>query len=119
MHYKLCEVGLTFGCKTTDAAPATNQTSFFKSISVEYSHSHPTLYVVHGRAKAVLSGPNSTEPNLFHYRETTYRLVQKKGTVLQLLLSTSMAWPAVAGQKFSRNLAPFLLLNPVQGWMTV
>ena len=28
---------------------------------------HPTLYVVHGRAKPVLHGPNSTEPNLFHH----------------------------------------------------
>ena len=39
-----------------------------------------------------------------------YRLVQKKGTVL---LSTSLAWLAAAGQKLSLNLAPFLLLNPV------
>ena len=39
-----------------------------------------------------------------------YRLMQKKGTVL---LSTSLPWPAVAGQKLSHNLAPFLLLNTV------
>ena len=39
-----------------------------------------------------------------------YRLVQKKGTVL---VSTSLAWPAAAGQKLSLKLAPFLLLNPV------
>ena len=31
-------------------------------------------YVVHGRAKPVLYGPNSTEPNLFHHGETAYRV---------------------------------------------
>ena len=31
-------------------------------------------YVVHGRAKPVLRGPNSTEPNLFHDGGTTYRV---------------------------------------------
>ena len=36
--------------------------------------SHPSLYVVPGRAKPVLRGPNSTEPNLFRNRETTYRV---------------------------------------------
>ena len=36
--------------------------------------SGPTLYVVHGRAKPVLRGPNNTEPNLFHHGETTYRV---------------------------------------------
>ena len=36
--------------------------------------------------------------------------MQKKGTVL---LSTSLAWLAAAGQKLSRNLARFILLNPV------
>ena len=29
---------------------------------------------VHGRAKPVLHGPNSTEPNLRHHGETTYRV---------------------------------------------
>ena len=33
------------------------------------------MYVVHGRAKPVLSGPNSTDPNLFHHGEHTYRVV--------------------------------------------
>ena len=32
----------------------------------------PTLDVVHERAKPVLCGPNSTEPNLYHHGETTY-----------------------------------------------
>ena len=31
------------------------------------------MYVDHGRAKPVLRGQNSTEPNLFHHRETTFR----------------------------------------------
>ena len=31
-------------------------------MTVAYPDSHPTLYVVHGRAKPVLHGPNSTEP---------------------------------------------------------
>ena len=48
-------------------------------------------------------GPQPTQVEL-------YRVVHKKGTVL---LSTSLAWLAAAGQKLSLNLAPFLLLNPV------
>ena len=35
-------------------------------MTVGYSDSLPTLYVVHGRAKLVLRGPNSTEQNLLH-----------------------------------------------------
>ena len=35
----------------------------FKRMTVAYSDSLPTLYVVHGRAKPVFRGPNSTEPN--------------------------------------------------------
>ena len=38
-----------------------------------FSDSHPTLYVVDGRDKPVLHGPSSTEYNLFHHGETTYR----------------------------------------------
>ena len=34
----------------------------------------PTLYLVKGRAKPVLCGLNSTEPNLIHDGETTYRV---------------------------------------------
>ena len=45
-------------------------------MTVAYSDSLPTLYVVHGRAKPVLRGPNSTEPNLLHHGETTYRVGQ-------------------------------------------
>ena len=50
------------------------QTSFLLSMAVEYSDSHPTMYAVHGRAEPVLCGQNSTEPNLFHHGETTYRV---------------------------------------------
>ena len=50
-----------------------DQTSYFKSMTVGFSDSHPTLYVVHKRAKPVLCGPNSTEPDLFHHGEITYR----------------------------------------------
>ena len=32
-----------------------------------------TLYLVQGRAKTVIHGPNSTEPDLFHHGEITYR----------------------------------------------
>ena len=39
-----------------------------------FSDSHPTLDVVHGRAKPVLRGLNGTEPNLFHHEGTTYRV---------------------------------------------
>ena len=50
------------------------QTSFFYSMTVAYSDSHPTMYVAHGRAKPVFRGPNITEPNLFPHEETTYRV---------------------------------------------
>ena len=43
-------------------------------MTIAYSDSLPTLYVVHGRAKAVIRGPNSTEPNLFYHGETTYKV---------------------------------------------
>ena len=56
--------------------PATcpHQTSFFLSMTVAFSDRHPNLYVVHGRTKPVLCGPNSTEPNLLHHGETIYRV---------------------------------------------
>ena len=47
---------------------------FLKSMPVGFSDSHPALYVVQGRAKPALHGPNSTEPNLFRHEETTYRV---------------------------------------------
>ena len=50
------------------------QTSFFCTTRVALSDSLPTLYVVHGRAKPVLCGPNSTEPNPFYHGETTYSI---------------------------------------------
>ena len=45
-----------------------------RSMTVGLSDSHPTLCMVRGRAKPVLRGQNSTEPNLIHHRETTYRV---------------------------------------------
>ena len=51
-----------------------SQRSILSSMPVAYSDIHPTLYVVHKRAKPVLQGPNSTDPNLFHHGETTYRV---------------------------------------------
>ena len=36
-------------------------------MAVAFSDSYPTMCVVHGRAKPVLPGPNSTETNLFHH----------------------------------------------------
>ena len=36
-----------------------DQTSFFLSMTVAYSDSHPALYVVHGRAKPVFRGQPS------------------------------------------------------------
>ena len=47
---------------------------FFSSMTAAFSDSHPTLHVVHGSAKTVLRGTNSTEPNMFHHGETTYRV---------------------------------------------
>ena len=55
------------------AAPPPQQTSFLQNMTVAFSDSHPTLYVVHGRAKSILCWPNIIEPNLFHRGETTYR----------------------------------------------
>ena len=50
-----------------DVALQAEQTSFFLSVTVAFSDSRSTLYVVHGRAKQFLCGPNSTESNLFHH----------------------------------------------------
>ena len=49
-----------------------DQRSLLLSTRVRFSDSGPTLYLVQERAKLVLSGPNSTESNLFHRGETTY-----------------------------------------------
>ena len=49
------------------------QRSNMTEVRVAYSDTPPTLYEVHGRAKPVLCGPNSTESNLFHHGDTTYR----------------------------------------------
>ena len=38
-------------------------------MTVAYLDSLQTLYVVQGRAKPVLSGPNSRKPNLFHHEK--------------------------------------------------
>ena len=64
------------GRSAEDGDNVFRQTSSFKSMTVAYSDAdgHPTLYVVLGRAKPVLRGPNSTEPNLFLGGETTYRV---------------------------------------------
>ena len=44
---------------------------------IGFSDSGPILDLAHGshgRAKPVINGPNSTESNLFHHGETTYRV---------------------------------------------
>ena len=41
------------------SSSASAQTFLFLSMTVGFSESHPTLYVVHRRAKLVLCGPNS------------------------------------------------------------
>ena len=48
------------GCEDIGFKRPCRQKSFFQSIAVEFSDSHPTLYVVPGRDKPVLCGPNST-----------------------------------------------------------
>ena len=55
-------------------------------MTVAYSDSLPTLYVVHRRPNPVLCGPNSTEPYLFHHWETTYRVgwLSEYATVMHL-----------------------------------
>ena len=47
-----------------------------------------TLYLVQGRDKPVFHGPNSTEPNMFHHGETTYRVVglSENSTVMRTLV---------------------------------
>ena len=42
------------------------------SMPAAFLDSDLTLYVVHGRGKQDLRGPNSTQPNLFHHGQTTY-----------------------------------------------
>ena len=51
-----------------------DQKSLLYDTRVGFSDGGPTLYVVPGRAKPVLHGPNSTESNLYHNGETTYRV---------------------------------------------
>ena len=55
-----------------------SQRFLLKSTRVGFSDSGPTqgppMYLVQGRAKPVIHGPNSTESNLFHHGETTYRV---------------------------------------------
>ena len=47
-----------------------------------------TLYLVQGRDKPVFHGPNSTEPNMFHHGETTYRVggLSENSTVMRTLV---------------------------------
>ena len=54
------------------------QRSILRGMTVENSDSPPTLYVVHGRAKPVVHGPHSTEPNLFQHGENTFRAVNDR-----------------------------------------
>ena len=57
------------------ASSAHDRHHFYKACPQHSSVLSPqTLYVVHGRARPVLRGPNSTEPNLFHHGETSYRV---------------------------------------------
>ena len=59
---------------------------------VESHDSCPTLNVVRGRAKPVFHGLNSTEPNLFHLEETTYKAlgVSWDATLAHVIL---YVWP--------------------------
>ena len=68
---------------------------------VAYSDSPPTLHVVPGRAKPVLHGPNSTEPNLFHHGETTYRVGRLSEYATLMVLRIDL-WNKVAVDLESR-----------------
>ena len=58
-----------------------------------FSDNHPTLYVVHGKAKPVLRGPNITEPNLFHHGETTYRVGRLSESAAGILKKIDVCFP--------------------------
>ena len=49
-----------------------NQRSILRVVTGAYSDRLPTLYMVLGRDKPVLRGPNRTESNLFHHGETNH-----------------------------------------------
>ena len=52
----------------------------------------PTLYLVHGRAKPVLHGLNSTECNLFHHGEARYRVGWCPRILLSWFRARNSAW---------------------------
>ena len=59
-----------------------------KRARVETHDSRPTLNVVLGTAKPVFQGLDSTEPNLFHLEETTYKALEVSwdGTLAHVML---------------------------------
>ena len=57
--------------------------------------------MVPGRAKPVLHGPNSTEPNLFHHGETTYRVGRLSEYATLMVLRIDL-WNKVAVDLESR-----------------
>ena len=60
-------------CNTRVARPFVLSRTDILFLKYDSSIFRQASYPVHGRAKPVLHRPNSTEPNLFHHRETTYR----------------------------------------------
>ena len=62
------------------------------------------LYVVQGRAKPVLHGPNSTEPNLFHHGETTHMVGwMSENPTLGFRARNSAVRPILQMRLFSRS----------------
>ena len=84
------------------AITSQGQRSLLRSMPVAYSDSHPTLYVVHGRAKPVLHGPNSTDSNLFHHGETTYRVGWLSEYATSMLLRIDF-WSGKGTNKYSES----------------
>ena len=61
-------------CNTRVARPFVLSRTDILFLKYDSSIFRQASYPVHGRAKPVLHRPNSTEPNLFHHGETTYRV---------------------------------------------
>ena len=91
---------LSLTCQVTAAAPGPDAAAPTKALP-PFPH-RITLPSLRPLPKPVRS---SFVKKLFASK-SNYRVVQKKGTVL---LSTSLAWLAAAGQKLPLNFAPFLL----------
>ena len=78
--------------------------------------------MVYGRATPVLCGPNSTESNLFHHKETTYRVGRlSENATIMLLKMMSACQEVPSSTLLSKTLCERLIrrrrLCPAPGYL--